>query len=56
MRVIVLGGDGYLGWPTAKNFAMAGDDVWVMDNYLRRRIATETGSEPLVSMRCVGRT
>ena len=50
MRVIVLGGDGYLGWPTAKNFAMAGDDVWVMDNYLRRRIATETGSEPLVSM------
>ena len=50
MRIIVLGGDGYLGWPTAKNFAMAGDDVWVMDNYLRRRIATETGSEPLVSM------
>jgi nucleoside-diphosphate-sugar epimerase len=34
MRVIVLGGDGYLGWPTAMRFAARGYDVWAVDNYL----------------------
>ena len=48
MRVIVLGGDGYLGWPTAMSFAAGGHDVWVVDNYLRRRMARETDSQPLV--------
>jgi UDP-sulfoquinovose synthase len=48
MRVIVLGGDGYLGWPTAMRFAALGHDVLVVDNYLRRRIAQETSSEPLI--------
>ena len=27
MRVLILGGDGYLGWPTAMNFAAAGHEV-----------------------------
>jgi len=48
MRVIVLGGDGYLGWPTAMHFATRGHDVWCVDNYLRRRIAQETNSEALI--------
>ncbi len=47
MRVIILGGDGYLGWPTAMYFARRGHDVWVMDNYLRRNLARETQSEAL---------
>ena len=47
MRVIVLGGDGYLGWPTAMHFAAKGHEVWAVDNYLRRRIAQETSSEAL---------
>ena len=47
MRVIVLGGDGYLGWPTAMRLAARGHDVLAVDNYLRRRIARETDSEPL---------
>ncbi len=49
MRVLVLGGDGYLGWPTAMSLAAAGHEVAVADNYLRRRIAEETGSEALVT-------
>lgn len=49
MRVLVLGGDGYLGWPTAMAFAMKGHDVMAMDNYLRRTMAVETDSEPLTS-------
>ena len=47
MRVLILGGDGYLGWPNAMRFALRGDDVCVIDNYLRRRIAMETDSQPL---------
>ncbi|HRJ61053.1 MAG TPA: NAD-dependent epimerase/dehydratase family protein [Azospirillaceae bacterium] len=47
MRILVLGGDGYLGWPTAMRLAMGGHDVAVVDNYLRRRLAMETRSEAL---------
>ena len=48
MRILILGGDGYLGWPTAMHFSRRGHDVWVVDNYLRRRVALETNSEPLI--------
>lgn len=48
MRIIILGGDGYLGWPTAMALSRAGNDVLVIDNYLRRRMAAETKSEALV--------
>jgi len=47
MRVLILGGDGYLGWPTAMHFSMLGDEVCVIDNYLRRQTALEKDSEPL---------
>jgi len=49
MRVLILGGDGYLGWPTAMYMAARGHDVCVMDNYLRRNMAQETSSEALIS-------
>ncbi|MBI2725899.1 MAG: NAD-dependent epimerase/dehydratase family protein [Polaromonas sp.] len=49
MRVLILGGDGYLGWPTAMSFAAKGHEVTVVDNYLRRRIAIETDSEALMA-------
>lgn len=48
MKVLILGGDGYLGWPTAMNLAAAGYEVTVADNYLRRRIAEATDSDPLM--------
>jgi UDP-sulfoquinovose synthase len=48
MRVLILGGDGYLGWPTAMAFAAQGHEVCVVDNYLRRNIARETDSEALI--------
>ncbi|MGO8907090.1 MAG: NAD-dependent dehydratase, partial [Solirubrobacteraceae bacterium] len=37
MRVLVLGGDGYLGWPTALHFSARGHEVVVVDNLARRR-------------------
>ena len=48
MNILVLGGDGYLGWPMAMHFANSGHNVTVVDNYLRRLIAKETDSEALI--------
>jgi len=50
MHVLILGGDGYLGWPTAMNLSAAGHDVAVVDNYLRRRICREENVEPLIQV------
>lgn len=44
MRILVLGGDGYLGWPTAMYFSARGHDVTVVDNYFRRNAALELDS------------
>jgi len=41
MHVIILGGDGYLGWPTAMHMSAAGYDVTVIDNYFRRHACLE---------------
>ncbi len=48
MRTLVLGGDGYLGWPTAMYLSARGHDVHVVDNYLRRRVHAEVGSDSLI--------
>jgi UDP-sulfoquinovose synthase len=48
MRVLILGGDGYLGWPTAMACSAKGHEVCVADNYLRRNLAREAGSEALI--------
>ncbi len=48
MRVLVLGGDGYLGWPTALHFSARGHEVAVLDNGLRRRYDVELGTDTLV--------
>jgi len=47
MKILILGGDGYLGWPTAMHFSAKGYEVKVVDNYLRRLIAQQTNSEAL---------
>lgn len=48
MRVLVLGGDGYLGWPTALHLSDGGDEVGVVDNFLRRSYDVEMGVDSLV--------
>jgi UDP-sulfoquinovose synthase len=47
MRVLILGGDGYLGWPTALRFSARGHEVAVVDNFSRRRWVADTGSDSL---------
>ena len=47
MRILILGGDGYLGWPTAMRFSNRGHEVHVVDNYLRRTAHREAGTDSL---------
>jgi UDP-sulfoquinovose synthase len=47
MRILVLGADGYLGWPTAMHFSAAGDEVYAIDNFAKRRWELEEGIETL---------
>lgn len=47
MRVLILGGDGYLGWPTAMHLSAQGHDITVVDNYLRRDLMRNENVEPL---------
>jgi len=47
-RILVLGGDGYLGWPTAMAFSRQGHRVAVLDNFAKRRWELEIGVRPLL--------
>ena len=51
MRILVLGGDGYLGWPTALHLSRAGHEVGVVDNFARRQYDYEMGVDSLVPIR-----
>ena len=47
MKVLVLGGDGYCGWPTSLHLSEAGHEVVIVDNFVRRTIDHELGAESL---------
>jgi UDP-sulfoquinovose synthase len=51
LRILILGGDGYLGWPTALHLSAAGHEVALADNFVRRRWDDELGVESLVPIR-----
>jgi UDP-sulfoquinovose synthase len=51
MRVLILGGDGYLGWPTAMRFSARGHEVTIVDNFSRRRWHREHGTDSLTPIR-----
>jgi UDP-sulfoquinovose synthase len=50
MRVLILGGDGFCGWPTALHLSARGHDVELIDNLSRRRIDEELGAGSLTPM------
>jgi len=47
MKILILGGDGYLGWPTAMHLSTNGHEIAVVDNYIRRIICRNENVEPL---------
>ena len=53
MRILVFGGDGFCGWPTALHLSAAGHDVTIIDNLSRRDIDEKLGVQsltPIASM------
>lgn len=53
MRILILGGDGYLGWPTSMFFSNLGHEVMIVDNFFRRAADDELGTNsltPIVSL------
>jgi UDP-sulfoquinovose synthase len=51
VRILVLGGDGYLGWPVALHLSSRGHDVGVVDNFVRRQYDFEMGVDSLVPIK-----
>ena len=51
MRVLVLGGDGFCGWPTALYLSDRGHDITIIDNLSRRKIDTDLEVESLTPIR-----
>lgn len=50
MKVLVIGGDGYLGWPQAMYLSNKGYEVAVVDNFSRRTWDLECGTESLIPL------
>lgn len=54
MKVLVLGGDGFCGWPTALHLSDIGHDVTIVDNLSRREIDLELEVDSLTPIRPMG--
>lgn len=51
MRILILGGDGYLGWPQALYLSQKGHEVAVYDNQARRQFDLKNGFDSLVPIK-----
>jgi UDP-sulfoquinovose synthase len=51
MRVLIAGGDGYLGWPTTLHLAARGHEVAIVDNLSRRAWHAERSTDSLTPIR-----
>ena len=54
MRILVLGGDGFCGWPTSLHLSDRGHDVTIVDNLSRRMIDLDLEVESLTPIRPIG--
>lgn len=50
MKIIVAGGDGFCGWPTALYLSKRGHDITIVDNLVRRKIDQELGSNSMTAI------
>lgn len=51
---MILGGDGFCGWPTALHLSARGHDVGIVDNFARRKADVELEAESLTPIRPLG--
>ncbi|TNC68814.1 NAD-dependent epimerase/dehydratase family protein [Rubellimicrobium roseum] len=50
MKIAILGGDGFVGWPTSLHLSSLGHEIHIVDNLSRRWIDTELGVQSLTPM------
>lgn len=55
MKVLILGGDGFCGWPTSLHLSALGHDVVIVDNLSRRAIDLELEAGSLTPIAPLGR-
>jgi len=51
MKIMVVGGDGFCGWPTSLHLSALGHDVFILDNLSRRKIDVELEVESLTPIK-----
>ncbi|MGB0660093.1 MAG: NAD-dependent epimerase/dehydratase family protein [Mangrovicoccus sp.] len=54
MKILILGGDGFCGWPSALELSSAGHEVIIVDNLSRRNIDTELEADSLTPIQPMG--
>lgn len=54
MKILVLGGDGFCGWPTVLHLSARGHDIVIVDNLSRRNIDNELETSSLTPIRPIG--
>jgi UDP-sulfoquinovose synthase len=54
MKILILGGDGFCGWPTVLHLSSQGHEVAIVDNLSRREIDLELECESLTPIRPMG--
>ena len=51
MKILILGGDGYLGWPQALHFSNKGHEVFIADSLMRRSFDSKNNFDSLIPIR-----
>src|SRR6185503_19673159 len=54
VKILILGGDGFFGWPTALHLSARDHDVVIVDNLSRRKIDVELEASSLTPIRPIG--
>ncbi|HET9105521.1 MAG TPA: NAD-dependent epimerase/dehydratase family protein [Solirubrobacteraceae bacterium] len=54
MRILILGGDGFCGWPTSLHLSACGHEVAIVDNLARRNADVELEAESLTPIKPIG--
>ena len=53
MNILILGGDGFCGWPTALHLSALGHEITIVDNLSRRSIDEELGVQSLTPIKSI---
>ncbi len=54
MRILILGGDGFCGWPTSLHLSAGGHDIAIVDNLARRNADVELEADSLTPIKPIG--